>query len=124
MDDVATMVVGDRDLITDEINSKLIYFANGDGSSGVALQGDRVPSGARDLKEDSGDKGPVGSRGPTGKRGVEGPEGPPGNIGKIGPVGSRGGIGACGGQGNHWWCWSTRTYRSTLQYGSNRCTRC
>ena len=77
------MEVGDRDLITDKINSKLIYFAKGDGSSGVALQGDREPSGASGLKEDSGDKGPVGSRGPTGKRGVEGPEGPLGKIGKM-----------------------------------------
>ena len=49
LDDVATMEVGNRDLITDEINRKLIYFANGDGSSGVALQGDRGASGARGL---------------------------------------------------------------------------
>ena len=69
---------------------------NGDGGSGVALQGDRGPSGARGLKGDSGDKGAVGSRGPTGKRGVEGPEGPPGKIGKMGPVGSKGKIGARG----------------------------
>ena len=70
------------------INSKLIYFAKGDGNSGVALQGDRGHSGARGLKGDSGDKGPVGSRGRTGKHGVEGPEDPPGKTGKIGPVGS------------------------------------
>ena len=62
------------------INSKLIYFAKDDGNSGVALQGDRGPSGSSGLKGDSGDKGPVGSRGPTGKRGVEGPEGPPGKL--------------------------------------------
>ena len=82
LDDVTTMEVDDRDLTTDTINSKLVYFVKGDGDSGVALQGD------------SGDKGPVDSRGPTGKRGVEGPEGPPGKIGKMGPVGSKGGIGA------------------------------
>ena len=38
--------VGGRDLTTDRINGKLVYFAKGDGSSGVALQGDRGPSGA------------------------------------------------------------------------------
>ena len=38
------MEVGDRDLITDTVSSKLVYFVKGDGSSGVALQG---PSGAR-----------------------------------------------------------------------------
>ena len=31
LDDVDMMEVGDRDLITDRINSKLIYFAKGDG---------------------------------------------------------------------------------------------
>ena len=41
LDDVATMGVGDRDLLSDKINSKLIYFVKGDGSSGIALQGDR-----------------------------------------------------------------------------------
>ena len=61
MYDVATMEVGDRELKTDEINSRLIYFAKGDWSSGVVLQGDRGPSGARGLKGDYGDKGPVGS---------------------------------------------------------------
>ena len=84
MDDVATMEIGDRDLATDGINSKLIYFVREDGCSDVALQGDRGPSGARGLKRDCGDKGPVGSRSSTGKRGVEV------------PVGSRGGIGARG----------------------------
>ena len=61
LDDVATMEVGDRYLTTDIINSKLVYFVKGDGSSGdiVALQGDRGPSGARGLKGDSGDKGPL-----------------------------------------------------------------
>ena len=56
LDDVATMEVGDRYLRTDRINSKLIYFAKGDGSSGAAFQGDRRPSGARALKGDSADK--------------------------------------------------------------------
>ena len=35
---------------TDKINSKLIYFVMGHGGSGVALQGERGPSGARGLK--------------------------------------------------------------------------
>ena len=88
LDDVATMEVGDLDLITDKIYSKLIYFVKDDVSSGdiVALQGNRGPSGARGLKGAFGDKGPVGIRGPTRKRGVEEPEGPPGEIGKMGPV--------------------------------------
>ena len=96
-DDVATIEVGDRRLTEDAINSKFKqYFVKGDWGSGVALQGDRGPSGARDLKGDSGDKGSVGSRGPDGKRGVEGHEGPPGKIGKMGPVGNKGEIGARG----------------------------
>ena len=41
------------------INSKLVYFAKSDVSGGVALQGDRGPSGARCLKGDSGDKDPL-----------------------------------------------------------------
>ena len=43
LDDVATMEVGDLYLTTDIINSKLVYFVKGDGSSGdiVVLQGDR-----------------------------------------------------------------------------------
>ena len=61
-----------------------------DGISGIALQGDRGPSGARGLKG-----------GPTEKHGVEGPEGPPGKIGKMGSVGSRGGIGAHGEKGDN-----------------------
>ena len=76
------------------MSSKLVYFVKGDGCSGVALQGDRGPSGTRGLKGTSGDKGPVGSRGPAGKRGAEGHECPPGNIGKMGPV--EGDIGAHG----------------------------
>ena len=60
LDDVATMEVGDRDLITDEINRN--WYTKGDGISGLALQGDRGPSGARGLNRDSGDnvalKGP------------------------------------------------------------------
>ena len=47
LDDVSTMDIGDRDLTTDEINGKLIYFVKGDGSSGVALQGDRTLWGKR-----------------------------------------------------------------------------
>ena len=45
LDDVATMEVDDLDLIMDEINTKLVYFAKGDWSSGIALQGDRGSSG-------------------------------------------------------------------------------
>ena len=82
MDDVATMEIGDRQIATDEISSKLIYVVKGDGGSGATLQGDRGPSGSRGLKGDSDDKGPVGSRSPAGKRGVEGLEGPLGKIGK------------------------------------------
>ena len=64
------MEVGNRYVTTDMINSKLVYFVKGDGSSGdiFALQGDRGCSGARGLKGDSGDKGPAGSRCPTEKR--------------------------------------------------------
>ena len=61
LDDVATMEIGNRQIATDEIDSKLVYFVKGDGGSGVALQGDRGSSGTRGLKGDSGDKGPVGS---------------------------------------------------------------
>ena len=97
LDDVATLEVSNRNIATDTISSKLVYVIKSDGGSGVALQGDRGPSGTRGLKGDSGDKGHVGSRGPTGKRGVEGPERPPGKIGKMGPVGSNvessGGVG-------------------------------
>ena len=93
-DDVATMEIGDWYLETDTISSKLIYFVEGGGGSGVALQGDRGTSGTRGLKGHSGDQGSVGSRGPSGKRGVEGPEDPPGKIRKMGPVGSKGDIGA------------------------------
>ena len=81
------MEVSNRQIATDTISSKLVYFVKGDGGSGVALQGDRGPSGTTGMKGDSGYKGPVGSQGPTGKR-------PLGNIGKIGPVGSKGEIGA------------------------------
>ena len=100
LDDVATMEVVDRSLTEDTVSSKLIYLVKGDGGSGVALQGYRGPSGARCLKGDSGDEGPVGSRGPTGKRGAEEPEGPPGKIGKMGPVGSEGEIIARGEKGD------------------------
>ena len=99
-DDVATMEIGGRQVEADTISSKLIYFVKGDGSSGVALQGDRGPSGTRGLKGYSGDQGSVGSRNPAGKRGVEGPEGPPGRIDKMGPVGSKGEIRARGEKGD------------------------
>ena len=71
MDDIATVEIGDRSLTENTISSKLIYFVKGDGVSGVALQGDIGPSGARGLKGDSGDIGPIESRGSTAKRGVE-----------------------------------------------------
>ena len=47
-DNVATMNVSDWYL--EAGSSKLIYFVKGDGGSGVALQGDRGPSGSRGLK--------------------------------------------------------------------------
>ena len=55
LDDVATMEIGGRQIETDTINSKLIYFVKSGGGSGVALQGDRGPSGSRALKGNSGD---------------------------------------------------------------------
>ena len=61
LDDVATMEIGGCQIETDTISSKLIYFVNGDGGSGVTLKGDRGPSGSRGLKGDSGDQGSVGS---------------------------------------------------------------
>ena len=64
---------------------KLIYFVESDDGSGVALQGDRGPSGVRGLKGNSGDQGPSGRQGPSGKRVAVGAGGPPGKIGKIGP---------------------------------------
>ena len=73
---ISTMKVTTRQIATDTINSKQVYFVKGDDGGGgdmVALHEDRRPSGAKGLKVDSGDSGPVGSRGPTGKRGVEGP---------------------------------------------------
>ena len=103
LDHVATMDVSNRQIATDTISSKQIYFVKGDDGGGgdiVALQGDRGPSEARGLKGDSGDRGHAGSRGQTGKCGAEGLEGPPGKIGKMGPVGARGGIGARGERGN------------------------
>ena len=45
LDDVATMEIGDRQIATVEISSKLIYFVKDDGGSGVALQGDICPLG-------------------------------------------------------------------------------
>ena len=46
LDDV--MEVGNRPIASD--TSKLIYFVKSDGGSGVALQGDRGPSGSRGLE--------------------------------------------------------------------------
>ena len=97
LDDVITMQVTDRQLATD--GSKLVYFAEGEDGGGVALQGDRGPSGVRGLKGDSGGQGPIGSQGPAGKRGAVGPGGPPRKVGKIGPpgsVGSKGNVGVRG----------------------------
>ena len=34
LDDVATMEIGDRQIATDEIGSKLVYFVKGDGRGG------------------------------------------------------------------------------------------
>ena len=72
LDDETTMQVTTRQIATDNISSKLIYFVKGDdgGDVGFALYGDRGPSGANGLKGDSGDRGVAGSRGSTGKRGV------------------------------------------------------
>ena len=39
LDDVATMEIGNRQIATDTISSKLVYFVNADQGSGVALQG-------------------------------------------------------------------------------------
>ena len=85
MDDVATLDVTGRHIATDTLASKLVYSVQADDGSGVALQGDRGPSGVRGLKGDSGDQGSIGRQGPVGKRGAVGPGGPPGKIGKIGP---------------------------------------
>ena len=97
LDDVTTMDVTGRHIGGDE--SKLVYFVEADDGSGVALQGDRGPSGVRGLKGDSGGQGPSGRQGPARKRGAVGSEGHPGKIGKIGPsgpVGSKGNVGARG----------------------------
>ena len=48
-----------RHIATDKLGSKLVYFVEADDGSGVALQGDRGPSGVRGLKGDSGDQGPM-----------------------------------------------------------------
>ena len=59
MANVASTVVGERHITP--YTSKLVYFVEGDGESGAALQGDRGPSGSRGLKGDAGDQGSVGS---------------------------------------------------------------
>ena len=97
LDDVTTMDITGQYIVGD--GSKLIYFVEADDGSGVALQGDRGPSGVRGLKGDSGDQGPSGREGPAGKRGVVGSQGPPGKIGKIGPPGPVGGKGSVGERG-------------------------
>ena len=99
LDDVTKMKVTTREIATDNISSKLIYFADADDGSDIALQGDRGPSRFRGLKGDSGDQGPSGRQGPVGKRGAVGSGGPPGKIGKIGPpgpIGSKGSVGERG----------------------------
>ena len=53
------MEIGGRQIETDKINSKLMYFVKGDDGSGVALQGDRGPSVVRGLKGDSVGQGSV-----------------------------------------------------------------
>ena len=88
LDDVTTMEIGTREIETDKISSKLVYFVEGDDGSGVALKGD------------SGDQGCVGSQGPAGKRGSVRARGPTGKIGKMGPVGSKGDVGARGEKGD------------------------
>ena len=104
LDDVTTMWITTRKIATDNISSKLIYFAEVDDGSGfVALQGDRRPSGVRGLKGDSGGQGPSGSLRPAGKRGAVGSGGPPGKIAKFGlpgPIGSKGSVGARGEKGD------------------------
>ena len=96
--DVVSMQVTNRRIATGD-KSMLIYFVESDDGSGVALQGDRGPSGVGCLKGDSGGQGPSGRQGPAGKRGAVGSGGPPGKIGKIGPpgpVGSKGNVGTRG----------------------------
>ena len=96
LDDVTTMKVTTREIATDNIISKLIYFVEVDDGGDVALQGDRGPSGVCGLKGVSGDHGSRGSQSPAGKRDAVGSGGPPGKIGKIGPpepIGSKGSVG-------------------------------
>ena len=93
------MEVGDWHLETNTINSKLVYFVKGYWCSGVALQGDRGPSGTRGLKGDSGDKGPVESRGEVGAHDKKGGMGDTGGVGQQGPIGSQGSTGSSGVQG-------------------------
>ena len=50
LNNVATMEIGNRQIGTYEISSKLVYLAKGDGGSVAALQGYRGPSGTRALK--------------------------------------------------------------------------
>ena len=99
LDDVATLDVTGRHIATNKLGSKLVYFVEANDGSGVALLGDRGPSGVRGLKGDPGDQGSSGRQGPAGKRGAVAPGGPPGKIGKIrppGPIGSKGNVGERG----------------------------
>ena len=96
--DVAALQVTNRRIATDD-NSKLIYFVEPDDGSGVALQGDRGPSGVRGLKGDSGGQGPSGRQCPAVKRGDVWSGGPTGKIGKIGPPGPVGGKSSVGARG-------------------------
>ena len=117
--DIATMDVTGRHIVGD--NSKLIYFVEADDGSGVALQGDRGPSGVRGLKGDSGDQGSAG------KRGAVGSEGPPGEIGKIGPpgpVGGKGNVELAEKKMKREMSVALVPCRSKRQYRSDRCTRC
>ena len=82
LDDVAMMDITKRHIAGDK--SKLVYFVEADGGSGVALQG---------LS-----RGMKGGQGPARKCGVVKSEGPPEKIGKIGP--SKGNVGARGEKGN------------------------
>ena len=82
LDDVAKLQVTTRNIATGD-DSKLIYFLEADDGSGIALQGDRGPSGVRDLKGDSGGQRLSGRQGPAGKRGAVGSVGTPGKMVKL-----------------------------------------
>ena len=57
MDDATTMDITDRYITANTIRSEMVYFGeDDDDGSGVALQGDRGPSGIKGAKGDSGIK--------------------------------------------------------------------